>query len=83
MKEHESRILNIDEEFYFYDVNTIVNRVLRNVEIIYVDSNNFVHNLNGYAYDHYCEYWIHGKYFWIKSEWEFERNRLLILEEIG
>ena len=54
--------------------------------IIYLDSNNFLHKLNApawyNAYGTFTEYWIHGKLYKTKEEWELEVHRLLMLEEL-
>ena len=68
--------------FYFYtQYNTIEKGDCGRV--IYVDSNDFLHSLDGYAWveGDLKEYRIHGKEL-TKEEWEIERNRILILEEI-
>ena len=66
MKEHDCRILKIGEIYYAF----------------YVDSNNFLHSLDGFALlFKFNDYWIHGKYYKNKRDWEIEVNRIKILEE--
>ena len=90
MKEHDCRILNEDEEYYsFYGNGIIYHGTMygRGLHlVVYVDSNNFLHNLNGFAWDNkkftkFSSYSIHGKEY-SKEQWDIERNRLLILDEI-
>ena len=81
MKEHNSRLLKIGES-----TNVVRNfgSLVRYIGwVIYVDSNDFLHSLDGYAWveGDLKEYRIHGKEL-TKEEWEIERNRILILEEI-
>ena len=84
MKEHNSRLLKIGES-----TNVVRNfgSLVRYIGwVIYVDSNNFLHNLNGFAWDNkkftkFSSYSIHGKEY-SKEQWDIERNRLLILDEI-
>ena len=87
MKEHESREINVGEDFSWLDgyikvTGAKLQQKLNNY--IYVDSNNFLHNFESFAYDtvFYGEYWIHGKRCKNKEEFDLERNRILILEEI-
>ena len=86
MKEHESRRIKPGERYKFYnDVYKKIDSGLYDFSDKYkdyVDSNNFLHNLEGKAwYGGIMEYWIHGKNY-EKKEWEIERNRLLMLEDV-
>ena len=89
MKEHESRKLEVGEIGYFYSkwsVNGIVE--LKVSDIItgtyYVDSKNFLHATDKIAWvsSYSSDYFIHGKICATKDDWEIERNRILMLEEI-
>ena len=86
MKEHESRLLTKGETYFFYKVvtpyNISVNVYGGRIRLMFVDSNNFLHNLDSFAVGVRKEvYWIHGRLFQ-KQDWEIERNRLLMLEEV-
>jgi len=86
MKEHESRILNEGEFYYlilnYFDRELVKYRFkkkgLKN-EVFYVDSNNFLHNLNGKATKN--NYYIHGEKI-NNKEGHFIINRLKMLSEI-
>ena len=85
MKEHESKICNTNEIYYLFDSNNevISNKKQSSSCICYVDSNNFLHNLNGCAWDGITkQYYIHGKKYENKEEFDIERNRIKMLEEI-
>ena len=85
MSNEVSRLLERDERFYYYDfygkikTNTNYYRNLGFVDRIYVDSNNFLHNLEGLS--SFESYYIHGKRY-TKKEYDIERNRILMLEEL-
>ena len=85
MKEYESRKLKSGEifkGFYRHNNEMFIHRVDKNDEIVYVDSNDLLHNLNGMAWFYLGEsYYIHGKYY-EKQDWEIEVNRIKMLEEI-
>ena len=88
MKEHESREIGIGGVFkYITNHNIIkedVNVLIMGTRKIYVDSNSFLHNLNGYAYHSptFFQYRIHGINYKSKEVWEIEANRLLMLDEL-
>ena len=90
MKEHESRKLKDGEIYFKYqsgELREFAHREYRppSMCIIFVDSNNFVHRLDGFNYTNIYEtegyYFIHGSEY-SKREWEIERNRLSMLGEI-
>ena len=81
MKEHESSLLEIGEKFYLRVGEEF--RVSNKEEYVYVDSNNFVHRLDGEVYHYFTGvYCIHGEEYKSKGEFEIAKNRLLTLEEI-
>ena len=88
MKEHESRKINIGEVFHYKWMDVTFhknwNEGLENsYGVLFIDSNNFAHNLNGSSGDFFIEpYYIHGNHYKNKNEWEIEVNRLLMLEEL-
>ena len=89
MKEHESRkIEKFYETFYFYSSNGELSNDQYNVkgEVVYVDSNNYLHNLDDIAWicldASITDYFIHGIEYKTKNEWELEVNRIKMLEEI-
>ena len=60
--------------------------IVDNNRVLYLDSNNFLHNLNNCAYYGYMSsihgvYFIHGKRY-TKDVWEVETNRLKILNSL-
>ena len=81
MKKHDSRLLEDKEIFYeVLKSGEIYNSIKgRNDFIYYVDSNNFLHNLNGYAWEDslYSYYFIHGKQY-SKKQWLIKREELLL-----
>ena len=87
MKKHESRVLNDGETYNFISLyNVSLCSYPQRGYINYVDSDNFLHNLNGPSIKHkdcdYGTYWIHGKRYFKHREWEIEANRLLMLGEL-
>ena len=83
----DCRLIVQGEFLYYYDKNGIVETVNINLdegEVVYVNYNNFLHNLNDFAwiYSGIGGYWIHGKYFKNKQQWEIEGNRIKMLEQI-
>ena len=52
----------------------------------YIDSNNCLHNLDGpssiWIRTKKEEYYIHGKYFKNKQDWELEVNRIKMIDEL-
>ena len=86
MKEHESRVLKDGEWYFFYEVKRgIKNRGVLIIGDVFIDSNNFLHNLNGEAWNsvNISHYYIHGRYFKYKRDWEIEANRIKMLNEIS
>ena len=83
MKEHDSRLAEIDEIIFyrFYGDDEYSKMEIKGGRI-YIDSNNFVHNLNGSAWIDIELYLIHGQEYETKQHWEIEVNRLKMLEEI-
>ena len=88
MKKHETRLLKEGEEYFYYLFDKLYRFTIDEFYRVYVDSNNFVHNLNGTSYTNSNFYFIHGKEY-RKKEWLIERekllleqNRLDILEEL-
>ena len=86
MKEHESKLLKNKETYKWFNshLNGVQIYVYDNgIDSVYVDSYNFLHNILGPAIIYKTEvgYWIHGKGY-NKQEWEFEVNRILMLEEL-
>ena len=85
MKEHDSRRCMVGEDYSFYVFTdySYTSTCFDNDDV-YVDSNNLLHNLNGYAWSTIGvdEYWIHGKEFKSKNDWEIEVNRILMLDEL-
>ena len=87
MKKHESRVLNDGETYNFISLyNESRHSYPQRNYIYYVDSNDFLHNLNGPSikykdYD-YGTYWIHGKRYFKQIEWEIEVNRIKIIDEL-
>ena len=86
MKEHESRILTVGEKWYEISIsgNMIIHGLLEGNALLYVDENNFLHNLNDIAYqaeETFFGYVIHGKEY-TKRDWEIEVNRIKMLEEL-
>ena len=84
------RKLKLKEIYKFYGDNKIEERVFKeyDFEEFYVDSNDFLHNLEGpamieylFTYDNYY-YFIHGKEYKTKRDWEIEVNRINTLKEI-
>ena len=93
MKEHESRKLEYGDKYeWVTDEGEIVSVTYDfNGFDDYTDSNNFLHNINGPAWingggfnssDEIEEYWIHGKHYKNKQDWEIEVNRILTLNKI-
>ena len=93
MKEHDSRKLEYGDEYEW--ITKEGNKETLNYTFDgfddYVDCNNFLHNINGPAWindgdgcsSHQIEeYWIHGKHYENKQDWEIEVNRLLMLGEL-
>ena len=87
MKEDECRKLDEYEFFYYYNFKSIKKRILIAYDIAYVDSNQFLHNLDDYAFHEYNGqihigyYFIHGKQY-KKQDWELELNSILMLSEL-
>ena len=85
MKEHESRILKKGETAYFYTkwVNNGIYGFKSTGDLIYVDSNNFIHNIEKIAnpYQYIPGHYIHGR-FLVKDKWEKEVHRIKILSEL-
>ena len=97
MKKHDSKLIYEDDlkdsdlKFYHYDPFNGLHEGKCGF-IIYVDSNNFLHNLNGFAWvgirGQVKEYYIHGKKYvykdWLikREELLLEQHRLEILNEI-
>jgi len=87
MKEHESRLSELGEiAYWFNDFGRLEREHIDEEWLSYyprlpIDSNNFVHSLDGSIGDEKI-YTIHGKKL-SKEQWEIERNRLLMLEELG
>ena len=89
MKEHEYRaLIKRSEDFYWFGFNgNFCYNTLDELGVegvgCYVDSNNYLHNLNGpaWCFSGMLDYHIHGKQY-TKEEWDIERNRLLMLEEL-
>ena len=85
MKKHDSRLLEIHETYYEYMINGDVfdNVKYDNSKFTqYIDSNNFLHNLNGYAWIGTFNnglYYIHGRGL-TKKDWLEEREELLLDE---
>ena len=84
MKEHKSRRIDPQKEIFYYDYPN--NGEIRNGRglmysvdsFAYVNSNNFLHNLNGRACNFFGnEYWIDGKQY-NKEEWLIEREKCLL-----
>ena len=86
MKEHDCRLLEPGETFKCYSsFGLMVNRKFIGSDdlICYVDSNNFLHNIHGFAWVGVLdEYWLHGKHYINKDDYDIERNRLEILNQI-
>ena len=97
MKEHESRLLLENETYFKFQDGKFMeftyNYNINFVPTIFVDSNNFVHNIEGENYTDKNNiisgfYYIHGIEF-TKEDWLEKRNEILleqhrkeILEEI-
>ena len=86
MKEHESRLVVEYDLIKFYDGEGKLEQFYKskNKNYGYIDSKNFLHNLEGYAWiesSKYKEHYIHGRKL-TKEEWDIERNRILMLEEL-
>ena len=86
MRKHESRFLAngcmysvivdwVDVETGLYKKQTYMNNGSDNS--IYVDSNNYLHNLHGRAMTIDDVHYIHGRYY-NKKEWLIEREVLLL-----
>ena len=83
MKEHESRIIkNNSSEKVFYRMDDVWISISYSPCILYVDYDNFLHNLNGTAWVSLDLYFIHGKQYNDINEWDIERNRKEILDKI-
>ena len=86
MKEHDCRLLKPGDSFKC--LSSIGLMVLRDFKgsgdvVAYVDSNNFLHNLNGFAWIGVMEeYWLHGKHYIKKGDFDIVRNRIKMLEEL-
>ena len=81
MKKHESRKLEFGETYYVIEDNKeakIFEWKDNGLGVRFCDSNNFLHNLDGYAYKEgryggiFSVYGIHGKYY-SKKEWLIKR----------
>ena len=89
MKEHDCRLLEDNKIYFFYVADNMHRSRKLNNNIKYVDSNDFLHNLNGPASSWFKNeklinmdsFYIHGKYY-DKEDWEIEVNRILMLNEI-
>ena len=87
MKEHESRLLELDE--YYYVILKHFNRTVEKYKLTeknikngcfyYVDSNNYLHNLNDKATKN--NYYIHGEKISNKAGYLII-NRMKMLEEL-
>ena len=63
---------------YYSDGDIIIKEVIFG-EIVYVDSNNFQHNLNGYAWKIFTErYYIHGVTYYNKRDWLNKKEEILL-----
>ena len=89
MKEHESRKINVGEIFSYFNGSEIIRlkwtgEYKKMFEFLYIDSNNFVHNLNGISSPNFIlfSYNIHGKQY-NKKEFDIVRNRIEILEVLN
>ena len=92
MRKHDSRLIKKGEEYYYinpFKPENIVTRIFVDGGFYYVDSNNFLHNLNGFArIGDFISYFIHGKSYkkedWLikREECLLEQHRLDILEEL-
>ena len=84
MEKHESRLLNIGETYNWVNYNGDI--IIKNVvfgEIVYIDSNNFLHNLNGYAWKIFTiAYYIHGVRYNNKRDWGLGVNRIKMISEL-
>ena len=76
MKKHESKLGGIGERMKWADGYI---RVIEDNERVYVDSNNFIHNLYNPATRRYGDdfYYIHGTHL-SKNEWLEEREKYLL-----
>ena len=86
MKEHESRKLKNGEVCSYENTDFAWKAYDDKKHVIYVDSNNMAHRLDGPAVElgsHTQFYYIHGNLFVRYGDWEIEVNMLLILEEIN
>ena len=82
MKEHESRIAERGEIIFYGFSGEIDDEMEINSSKVYVDCNNFAHNLDGPAWGPLGYYFIHGKHYKNKQDWELEVNRIKTLEEL-
>ena len=87
MEEHESKILTPGSNYKRRTKHySLIDKVEKN-EIAYVDKNFYLHRLDGPAYiikvnnRNIKSYYIHGL-FHSKEEFDIERNRIEMLEEI-
>ena len=81
MKEHDSRRANANHIIKWLDDKS---REVDAFETVYLDSNNFLHRIDGpsWMYISLREYWIHGKRYKNKRDWGLEVNRIKTLKEI-
>ena len=83
MEEHESKFIGAGE--YYYVKGITERQKHTGIGHVYIDSNDFLHSLLHFAWrvkQYETKYYIHGQCFDNKQDWEIERNRLLMLEEI-
>ena len=84
-KEHKSYILEEGKWATSKDMNH--QSLVQKKQVIYVDSDGFFHNLNGYSYFNEHSpfgayfFYIHGKEY-TKEDWDIERNRIKMLDEL-
>ena len=86
MNKDESRLLVEYDLVKFYDGEGNLEKFYKskNKNYGYIDSNNFLHNLDGYAWVEsgiYKQHYIHGRKL-TKEEWDIERNRILMISEV-
>ena len=84
MKEHQSRKFKVGENYYFLDPYSRIEEKIQGLSMLdytkYLDSNNLLHSLDVKANGAF--YWIHGKRYMDKNDWEIEVNRILMLSEL-
>ena len=74
--------------FYWFTrgTNEVMGRCTCENEVVFLNNQNQLHNLNGPAYYSFMDsnigsFWINGRYY-LKVNWEVERNRMKMLNEL-